>query len=159
NTKNFLLVGERGIGKTSLLLYARYSAESVLEPGSTALPFLVVRSDITPATTQEILVRKIELALRAQLERTDAARGLLRKVWEFCERLEIGGSKLTERKHEACEEILVEEYARSIAATAKAISGDGAELQFLRRYAGIIIILDEVDNASSSLSLGAFVKL
>jgi ABC-type methionine transport system ATPase subunit len=60
---NFMLIGERGIGKTSLLNILRYVAQGEIEVDGEKLNFLVIDTDIDQNTTQIGLIKKIELAL------------------------------------------------------------------------------------------------
>src|SRR5438094_150417 len=60
---NFMITGERGIGKTSLLNYLKHAAEGRIAIDGTKVSFIVVDADIDQNTTQLGLIRKIELGL------------------------------------------------------------------------------------------------
>lgn len=62
-SKSFMITGERGIGKTSLLLYTAGLARGELTLNGDRFNFLVVETDIDRNTTQLGLVKKIELRL------------------------------------------------------------------------------------------------
>src|SRR5689334_8285139 len=70
---HFMLLGERGIGKSSLLRLAGFIARGLVEVGTgdTKLNLLVVDTDIQSTTTQLALLQKIELGLRRALEETE----------------------------------------------------------------------------------------
>jgi Cdc6-like AAA superfamily ATPase len=68
---HFMITGERGIGKTSLLIYLRYLAEGRIKIGNDSVNFLVIESEISKSTIQLHLVQKIELALNKQLAQTE----------------------------------------------------------------------------------------
>lgn len=64
---NFMLTGERGIGKTSLLDYLKHVAEGLIPIEQDKVKFLVIETDIDERTTQLALAKKIELGLRREL--------------------------------------------------------------------------------------------
>jgi hypothetical protein len=64
---NFMLTGERGIGKTSLLGYCKELAKGNLDIDDCKVKFLVIETDIDVGTGQVGFVEKIELALRREL--------------------------------------------------------------------------------------------
>jgi AAA ATPase domain len=72
---NFMITGERGIGKTSLLNYLKYAAEGLIQVEHSKLSFVVVDTDVDPNTTQLGLIAKIELGLEKFLGRQEAGEG------------------------------------------------------------------------------------
>src|SRR5690349_10546689 len=56
----FLLLGQRGIGKTSLVNFLKYQAEGVVKTAGERLNFLVIEIDVTKETSQFTLIKKIE---------------------------------------------------------------------------------------------------
>jgi hypothetical protein len=92
---NFLLTGERGIGKTSLLDYIKNVARGRIAlgiEGDEKVSFLVVETDIDQRTTQLALAKKIELGLRRELGKSEKARTFLAEAWQFLQRLKLGAS-------------------------------------------------------------------
>src|SRR5687768_8833618 len=72
---NFMITGERGIGKSSLLNYIKHVAEGAhtgIE--DTRVSFLVIDTDIDGNTTQLGLIKKLELGLEHALGKTELAR-------------------------------------------------------------------------------------
>ncbi len=116
---NFMLTGERGIGKTSLLDYLKDVATGATDIGDQEVRFLVLETDIDQKTTPLGLVRKIELGLRRELAKSEKARDWLSAAWGFLERVEAAGISLKERR-EAHPELMVEEFAYSLADTVRA---------------------------------------
>jgi len=57
--RSFLLTGERGIGKTSLLEYVRFLATHNLNDDDLAFNFLVVSTDLEANTTRVGLARRL----------------------------------------------------------------------------------------------------
>src|SRR4051812_35623402 len=62
--KHFMLTGERGIGKTSLLNYLRWVAQGMIDIDGDTFRFLVLDVDIEKGTTPSAFARKLERALR-----------------------------------------------------------------------------------------------
>ena len=158
-TQSFLLLGERGIGKTSLLNLVKFVAEGSIhvKKEKEKHNFLVIEIDITKETTQLALIKKIELALKRKLAKTEKARTLFKEVWNFISKVEMAGVKINNDK-DIDLEIFFEEFAYSLADTLNRITFKG-EKYFDTNYDGILIIIDETDNASPALDLGTFVKL
>src|SRR5690349_10636247 len=85
---SFMITGERGIGKSSLLNYIKYVAQGHIPvDNTTLLSFLVIDTDIDQATTQLGLVKKIQLGLERALLKTESARSFFREAWEFIKRV------------------------------------------------------------------------
>lgn len=88
---NFLLTGERGIGKTSLLNYVKWTAQGDIPIDDQKLHFLVIDTDVDPSTTHLGLIRKIELGIRKQLAQTEKGRAFVSEAWSFLKKIEAGG--------------------------------------------------------------------
>jgi hypothetical protein len=156
---NFMITGERGIGKTSLLNYLKHVAEGRIPIGDQRVSFLVVDTDIDPSTTQHSLLRKIQLGLERALAKTESARTFFKEAWSFLQRVEAGSVKLNAQQREESEELLFEEFSYSLADLVNRICGDHDQTLFNAKYDGILILIDEADNAGKQLRLGAFFKL
>ncbi len=158
NPSNFMITGERGIGKSSLLNYFKFVAQGDLNINGYKVNFLVIDTDIDQNTTQLGLVKKIELCLRRELGKTEPARMFLKDMWNFLKRVEAQGIKLAPECSVEDEGLMIEEFSYSLAEIAKRICSD-TEGMFNAQYDGIIILIDEADNSSKSLGLGSFFKL
>lgn len=154
---SFMLTGERGIGKTSLLSLVKYFAEGDIEVEKSKLNFLVIESDIDKNTTQEGLIKKIEIGLKRKLAKTEKGSKLFNSTWEFISKIEIGGSKFN-KGEQSNNEVLFEEFCYSLADTLKRIT-NSKDNPFSASYDGILIMLDEFDHAPASLDIGHFIKL
>lgn len=157
--KNFMLTGERGIGKTSLLQYFKWIAQGHIAIGDQRTNYLVVELDIDVSTTDVGLIRRVNLSLKRELEKTERAKALLENGWEFLKRIEAFGVSIRDDNSLTDPEILHDEFAHSLATTAARISEKDAPSNFGARYDGIILLIDEADNAPKALRLGAFLKL
>lgn len=155
---SFIISGERGIGKTSLLNYMKHIAEGHLPIGTKHVSFLVIDTDIDPTTSQQNLLRKIQLGLQKALAETEAARNFFKDAWAFLQRVEAGGFKLSPQSQN--DELLFEEFSYSLAdLTTRLCEGQDEGTIFNAKYDGILVLIDEGDNASEQLRLGSFFKL
>lgn len=154
-----MITGERGIGKTSLLNYIKHVAEGRIPIGERKLSFLVIDTDIDPTTRQHSLLRKIQLGLERSLAKTEAARTFFKDAWAFLQRVEGAGVKLNAQQKDESEELLFEEFSYSLADLVARICDGTDPSLFNAKYDGILILIDEADNAEEQLRLGSFFKL
>lgn len=155
---NFMLTGERGIGKTSLLDYMKNVAVGGIPIGTERVSFLVVETDVDQRTTPLGLVRKIELGLRRELGKTEKAKKWLTDAWDFLQRIEAGGISLKEKQC-SDEDLIIEEFAYSLAETVNRVTKASEEDTFSAKYDGLLLLIDEADNAPADLGLGSFTKM
>ena len=80
NPQNFLIHGERGIGKSSLILYAKYLAEGILD---NKYNFIVVKIDLEPNYTFldiiQRLISETEIKLN-QLNSLGSIKNMISKI-------------------------------------------------------------------------------
>lgn len=156
---HFMLTGERGIGKSSLLLYLRYVANGAIALGDQKLSFLILDLDVNGETTQLGLVQRVELALQKELGKTEPARNFLKDAWSFLQRVSIMETSISEKR--ACEsaELLLDQFAYTIAEVVERTCSENAATMFNAKYDGILVLIDEADNCGADLQLGSFLKL
>jgi hypothetical protein len=159
NPSHFMITGERGIGKSSILNYIKHVAEGMEGLKDTKVSFLVVDTDIDPNTTQLGLVKKIELGLNRALGKTETARAFLCNSWDFLKRVEVSGVKVRPGERSENEELLLEEFSYSLADIVGRVCSEDDPSLFAAHFDGIMFLIDEADKASKSLSLGSFFKL
>lgn len=156
---NFMITGERGIGKSSLLNYLKYAAEGRIKIEDTSVSFVVVDTDVDQNTTQLGLISKIQLGLEKALGMHESGRDFLKKAWAFLQRVEAGGIKVGAAKG-ASDELLLDEFAFSLAETANRVCSESHDSTLWNTKAdGVLILIDEADNGARGLQLGAFFKL
>jgi hypothetical protein len=156
---HFMVTGERGIGKTSLLLYLQYVAKGDIPVDGRTFRFLVLNLDIDQMTTQAGLVRRIQTHLDNELGKTEPARKFLKDAWSLIQRVKVMDSGL-ELKHEVnCDELMLDQFALSLANVAKRVCGNDFDSPFDAKFDGILFLIDEADNCSDFLNLGTFLKL
>lgn len=123
------------------------------------LKFLVVELDLDASSTDLGLIRRVDLALARELAKTEPARSFLSAGWKFLQRVEAFGVSMRDKETATNTETLHDEFAHSLAMTTNRITKDDAGSVFGARYDGLILLIDEADNAPSALRLGAFLKL
>lgn len=161
NAHHFMVTGERGIGKTSLLDYIRWVARGDIKADFNAdgdeFRFVAADIEIEKNTTPASLVRKINRSLEKQLGGVEAGLTFLKKTREFVSRLETSIVKIGQSSVAQTDEDILDELAYSLTSTVgRMTEEDGL---FGKRYDGIVIFIDEADSASPSLDLGALLKL
>jgi AAA+ ATPase superfamily predicted ATPase len=156
---NFIISGERGIGKSSLLLVVKAMAEGLIEVGKQKLKFLVIDTDIDHNTTQLALIKKIELGLTRELGKTETAKKFLSEAWDFLQRVEVGGIKINPKSELSLDDITFDKFTFAFADTANRVTTVNETSIFNVTYDGIVILIDEADRASDALQLGSFLKL
>jgi hypothetical protein len=158
--KGFMLTGERGIGKTSLLQYFKWLAQGHISiRDDEKVNFLVVELDLDANSTDLGLIRRVELGIKRELSKSEPARSFLSNGWEFLKRLEAFGVSLRDGERATDPETLHDEFAHSLAVTASRIAEADAASVFGAKYDGVLLLIDEADNSPKALRLGAFLKL
>ncbi len=77
------------------------------------------------------------------------------------QRFEAGGVKLRAKDEaESVDELVIDQFAYSLHETIERICADSAEINgFSARFDGLVLLIDEADNASPNLNLGSMLKL
>lgn len=161
NPTNLLIIGERGIGKTSLLLLSRCLASGEITSSYGKLNFMTVVISVDRRTCVASLASKINAALQRELGESDKTIQFLRKAWSFIQRIEVSGTKLGGHLSAQSESDVFDSFAYSIVDTVKAITSDDSALNTLglrERKDGLVLFIDEADNATNELDLGTFLK-
>lgn len=156
---HFMITGERGIGKTSLLLYLKYIAAGDFAVKGRSFKFLIIDVDIDNATTQLGLVERIRLAIDRELGKTEVARAFLTGLWDFIQRIRVKEIGLSPKTTSESEEILLDEFSYSLSQLSQRCCYRLGSDIFGAQYDGILILIDEADNFSAKLNLGSFVKI
>lgn len=150
NPQHFAIIGERGIGKSSLFYYlgavARGDVESV---SAGAFHFLTVNVTFEPATDYVEIIRKVAKALQKCAASHQTAKATASVVWDFLKRWEVAGVKYTPAEQTASSELL-EELTDATVRTCEALKND---------IDGILILIDEADKPDATANLGEFAKL
>ncbi len=160
NPSHILICGERGIGKTSLLMVANHFAKGALQWEEEKYDFLTVQASIGPETTMIDLARKLSSQIKRVLSQTEQGLTYLKKTWEFITRFESSVIRYKSKRETSSEEEILDNTIYSIVDTVNTITEDTAmrALGLRKKKDGIVVLLDEVDHASPNLDLGVFLK-
>lgn len=153
---NFLITGDRGIGKSSLLLFAGSVASGTVDGiDHGKFDFVVVNVPISDKMGLVTLIKILETHLSREIGKTELARKFLEDTWNFLQRVKVMDSGVDRAERDSEEEILIDKFAHSLAKTTLRITGDD---QGERKRDGVLIILDEADNATPDIRIGYFIK-
>lgn len=159
NPSHIMIVGERGIGKSSLLLFANMLACGKIDwLNNVTYNFLTIQFALDRTLTRLGMIRKINRSLNRQLGKEEKLLGKFEKSWEFLKRVEIAGTKINNNTND--DDALFDEFVYSLADTCHMASDDS----FLTKHGiktkkdGLVILIDEADNASTEMDFGTFLK-
>ena len=149
NPQHFILHGERGIGKSSLLyIHQLIAGGKIGGLEGRRYNFLIVPVNLESTDTSDSIVRKLGISLRSTCAANARGKDLLQKSWNLLSRFEAAGFKLRDRATDTVQDptmTLCEAYSR----TCEDIKGF---------YDGILVVIDEADTAPPSANLGAILK-
>lgn len=159
NPSHIMIVGERGIGKSSILLFA-----NMLACGKTqwlneiTYNFLAVQFSIDRSLTRLGMIRKINLSLNRQLRKEEKLLDKFEKTWNFLKRIEVAGIKINDATID--QDTLFDEFVYSLADTCQMASDESLLTKHgvKTKKDGLVILIDEADNASDELDMGTFLK-
>ena len=151
NPRHFLVQGERGIGKSSLLLYLQMLADgSMTSLDSTSFRFAVVCIELEPSNSYQDIIRKVGSELQRVIAKAAPTTELAKKAWDFLKRWEVMGVRYTPQTREPQPHELLEELTDSVLKTVDNISSS---------HDGVLFLIDEADKPPASANLGEFVKV
>ncbi|MER9412895.1 hypothetical protein [Mesorhizobium sp. M0589] len=151
NPQHFIVQGERGIGKSSLLFAVNMLAEGTLPPfAAPEFNFLSVSIDLGGCTTQNDVVRKIGRGLRKEIGSKNAVKEKAKAAWEWLSNWEVLGVSFSKEQIVLDTEEVAEQFVDNIAAFCEAMGSD---------IDGILFLIDEADRPSVDAGLGAYLKL
>jgi hypothetical protein len=154
-----MIVGERGIGKSSLLLFTNMLASGKVNwQQDNSYEYVPIQFSIDKNLNRLGLVKKVKNGLERYLQREEKLLSLFYKTWEFIKKVEVAGSKINISSKD--DEQIIEEFAFSLADTCKSIMTANllADAGLKVKKEGIILLIDEADNASSEVDLGSLLK-
>lgn len=157
NPSNFLITGERGIGKSSLMSYIKPTAQGeIIAPGCEPFRFIVVNTAISNKSTLVSFIKLIERNLKRELGKFEKVKGFLDDTWSFVQRLRIMDSGIDKVQTNDELDLIIDDFSYSLAETCKRITNPekGEEAKD-----GILVFVDEADNACEDLHIGYFFKV
>ena len=150
NPQHFLIEGERGIGKSSLLvLVDQFATGEIDAPRGGKFNFLSLGIDMAGVKSEGDIIRSIARRLRQEMSRRDQLKTTARGVWDFVSKWEVAGVRFHSDQgfdvDEAREE-LIRNIVRLMQSAANSLDG-------------VLVLVDEADAAPAEAGLGEFAKL
>lgn len=149
NPQHFLFHGERGIGKSSLLLYVEALAHDEDVAGQ-EYNFLCVPVDLANCATQLDILRAIGTGFKDALNLRSKLKARCGKFWDWLTNWEILGV----RYHKHPEEYDAQEAALELVGNLATLCENAA-----KDLDGILLLIDEADRPDERAGLGALLKL
>lgn len=149
NPQHFLIQGERGIGKSSLLFYVEQLANGA-NLGGMKFNFLTVSVDIGGCHTQLDIVRKLGRGLKQAVAARQGLKESAKVFWDWLTNWEILGVKY----HKSTTDLDPEEVAEEMVEALNRFC-----LQMADTLDGIVFLIDEADRPGSEAGLGELLKL
>jgi AAA+ ATPase superfamily predicted ATPase len=149
NPQHFLLEGERGIGKSSLMLFARAIATGISRKPD-GLNFIVLEIELGAYTTYIEMINKIGGAFRSELRSRTHLKTLAKTAWDFLSNWSVLGVEFKAHEHRISASEAVDDLASAFASFLKETSNV---------LDGVLILIDEADKPDpQATNLGEFVK-
>jgi len=149
NPEHFLIHGERGIGKSSLLLVVNCLAQGDIKSteGKT-YSFLTINVELEPNDDYREILQKVARELQREINKNEAIKKALKGVWNFITNWEVLGIKYN--RENTPTDAMLEEISEKFIAIASSLKEKGK---------GIFVFIDEADKAPAKAELGEFIKV
>ena len=149
---NYLITGERGIGKSSLLGITRIIADG-LPFEDDAFNFVTVDLIISKVSSLQSIIKLIDKNLKRKLSSIEKVRTFLDSTWDFVQRIKVLDSGIEKMNVQTEQlDVLIDDFSYSLSETIKRITeGENSK-------DGIVFFIDEADNSCENLQLGYFIK-
>lgn len=156
NPINFLITGDRGIGKSSLLVLYRSLARGDIKTAYGKLNFVIVNAVISPRTNLLTLIKIIDSNLKREIGIIESASSLNNDGDELDRKIKVLDSGSPQSFSIADTDLVIDKFVYSLSEICNRIKNPEKAEQVKD---GIVIFIDEANNASSDLHLGYFLKL
>lgn len=153
---HFMVTGDRGIGKSSLLFYFQgLSAGGIKSPDYEKFNFVTVSFSVSDRLDISSLIKLTRQHIDRELGKIESLRTFLGATWDFVQRIRVMDSGISAAEQEAEIELQLDNFTNSLAETCIRITNPERDES---RKDGIVFIFDECDNAAPPLRLGYFLK-
>lgn len=147
NPNSFLIHGERGIGKSSLLLFADKIASGVLE--NYPYKFITINIELDSSDSQISVIRKLSESYISELSAAQPEKSMLKNTFKFMSAVEVAGFKWNPKYDKDEPSDLLEQLSKAI---------QQGMLELRNEKDGLLFLIDEADKAPSDAQLGAIIK-
>ena len=143
NPQNFLIQGERGIGKSSLVLYAKHLAAGRL---TGSYNFVVIKIDLEPHYKFLDIIKKLISEAKIELSSNNIFESIKTQATDTLSKFQTTHLSFSEK--ETPDNMLVSEISNVL-----------KKISELKKVDGVLVLIDEADKPSSGSELGTFFKL
>jgi len=152
NPQHFLIEGERGIGKSSLLLCEQWVAEGLIPTfiSREKLDFVVISVSLLEDDTYLSIIRKIMSRFKVEIAKRHAFTTFASATWDLLTRFEAGGIRYNRDGDNPEESELLTCLQADFVKAASSLAGVAD---------GILILIDEADKPPSGGHLGLICKM
>jgi hypothetical protein len=147
--EHFAVVGERAIGKSSLLDYLAAVARGELPYEREQYRFLVIKLKINKQTDQVSLLRQIDADL---VSHGQLLYPWFTRLWRSISEVAVGGFQV--KKEASVVQMALERFAQRMSTAVTRLRARKKD-----RFEGVLVLIDEVDAAPAEADLGTFLKL
>jgi len=156
HSANFLITGERGIGKSSLMMMLKSTAIGNIKSfDKITFNFVAINIVISDKTDLVTLIKLIERNISREVGKLEIIRTFLAQTWGFVQRIRVLDSGINEAEKDSNSDILINDFAYSLSETCKRLIKPEYDEE---KKDGILFLFDEVDNACDDLRIGYFFK-
>ncbi|MGI2107729.1 AAA family ATPase [Shewanella frigidimarina] len=154
---NFLITGERGIGKSSLMMILKDFSSGKFETlAHGKFNFLTINIVISERMTLLTFIKLIERSIKRELGKVEAIRNFMNSTWDFVQRIKVMDSGIEKSNVTEDSDLVINDFAHSLSETCQRI---GNPEKGEDKKDGIVFIIDEADNACDDLHIGYFFKV
>jgi hypothetical protein len=152
NPQHFLIEGERGIGKSSLmnLQFAIASGKEKTFREKGKLNFIAISVVLQEQDDLLSLVKKISHKLQTEIRKREALKSLMISAWDLVSRIEAAGVRIHKTDQPFTETELLDRLVADFVSVAGSLPA-GTD--------GILLLVDEADKGAERTKLGLFCKL
>lgn len=152
NPQHFLIEGERGIGKSSLLIQQFVLASGRMQTPrmGAKLNFITINVVLQEQDDLVSLVKKVASKLQAEVRKRDALKSLVVNAWEVVSRIEAAGFRLHKNEVTYSETEILDRLIEDFVSVCGSLP-NGTD--------GVLLLFDEVDKGAEKTKLGLFCKL
>jgi RNAse (barnase) inhibitor barstar len=150
NSSSFIITGERGIGKSSLLLYVDTIARGKLQTlDKQTFNFLPISISLEQKDSYSDVIYKLAREFSRELAKDEKIKTALKAVWDFITNWEVMGVKYNKLKDEMTPDVMLEELSEKVISVLENIKNE---------IDGIYFFIDEADKPIQNPNLGVLVK-
>lgn len=151
NPAHFLIIGERGIGKSSLLLLTDHISRGKIKTfEGSKFSFIAVSADLGAATDSLSILQEIARGLRNSLSSIEELKSKTKDFLDWLAKWEVFGVKYKNDQAAIDELEALDQLVQQLVKISKEFDG----------YAhGMVLLIDEADGPDSSAGLGRLCKI